>query len=196
MTTYFNEETHKYYIDDIEYPSVTEICDPISFQRLDELSKTLLNRARARGTEVHEMCEQYALTEEISDDMEESEYAPYIANFIEWFRTYQVEVLFTEKRLYSTKLGYCGTCDLLCKIDGKLTLVDYKATSAIDKKSLSVQLVGYKKLLKEYGYDVEETMVLHLKKDGYVYKPITLDEEWFEILLRHNQKMRGKYNGK
>ena len=105
-------------------------------------------------------------------------------------------MIYAEKSLFSAKLGYCGTCDLLCEIDNKLTLVDYKATSAIDKKSLSVQLVGYKRLLAEYGFQTQAEMVLHLKKDGYVYKPITLDQEWFDILLRHNQKLKEKYNGK
>jgi len=35
---------------------------------------------------------------------------------------------------------YCGTCDLVCEIDGETYLVDFKTTSAVDKKSLSVQL--------------------------------------------------------
>lgn len=192
----FDEETHKYTINGIEYPSVTEICEPISFKRLDALSKNVLEQAKQRGKEIHELCEEYALIQEITDDMRESQYSPYIANFIEWFKTYQPNVIYAEKSLFSAKLGYCGTCDLLCEIDNKLTLVDYKATSAIDKKSLSVQLVGYKRLLAEYGFQTQAEMVLHLKKDGYVYKPITLDQEWFDILLRHNQKLKEKYNGK
>ena len=71
MTTNFDEETHKYTIDGIEYPSVTEICEPISFKRLDALSKSLLDRAKQRGTEVHELCETYALTGEVDDEMKE-----------------------------------------------------------------------------------------------------------------------------
>lgn len=196
MTTNFDEETHKYTIDGIEYPSVTEICEPISFKRLDALSKSLLDRAKQRGTEVHELCETYALTGEVDDEIKESPYLPYIASFVEWYKTYRPKVIYTEKALFSAKLGYCGKCDLVCEIDGKIFLIDYKATSAIDKKSLSVQLVGYKNLLAEYGINTECEYVLHLKKDGYVFKPIKLDYEWFDILLKHNKKLKEKYNGK
>ena len=36
MKTFFDEEKHKYYINEIEVPSVTEIAEPISFNRLND----------------------------------------------------------------------------------------------------------------------------------------------------------------
>lgn len=193
MKNRFDETTHKYYIDDIEYPSVTEIAEPISFKRLDALQKSVLEKARNRGTAVHEYCEEFALVGEIEEDTIESEYLPYVAYFIEWWRTYRPKVLFTEKRLFCAELGYCGTLDLLCEIDGEIVLIDYKATSAIDKKSLGVQLYGYKQLIEKcLGIKVDRFMVLHLKKDGYVYKAIEPNQEWFDLLKKHNKFMRSK----
>ena len=49
---------------------------------------------------------------------------------------------------------------------------------------------------KENNIKLDESWFLHIKKDGYVFKPITKDSEWFDLLLKHNQKLKEKYNGK
>ena len=49
----FDKDTHTYTIADEEYPSVTEICEPISFKKLDALSKQILDNAARRGAKVH-----------------------------------------------------------------------------------------------------------------------------------------------
>lgn len=192
MTGRFDPETHTYYVNEVAVPSVTEIAKPISFERLDALQKMLLDRARARGIRCHELAEEYLLTGDVTDV--EMEYQEYINQFILWARTYRPKVLFTEKVMYSDE--FCGTTDLICVIDGKVILVDYKFTSVADKKSLSVQLEGYKRLCKLYGIEVDDFYYLHIKKDGYVFKPVKLDPEWFDLLLAHNKKMKEKYNGK
>jgi hypothetical protein len=194
MSNYFDEETHKYYVDDEEKPSVTEIAKPISFERLDALQKSMLEKARARGERCHELAEEYLLLGELDIEEIETEFIPYIQQFILWVKTYRPKVIFTEKKLYGSE--FCGTLDLLCEIDGKVINVDYKFTSAIDKKSLSVQLEGYDRLAKINNIHIDESWYLHIKKDGFVLKPITKDSEWFDVLLTHNNKMRGKYNGK
>lgn len=194
MSNYFDEETHKYYVDGVEKPSVTEIANPISFERLDALQKSILERARARGTRCHELAEEYLILGEIDVDEIETEFIPYMQQFVLWVKTYRPKVIFTEKRLFGNE--FCGTLDLICEIDGKVINVDYKFTSSIDKKSLSVQLEGYSRLAKENGIQIDEGWFLHIKKDSFVFKPITKDSEWFDLLLAHNKKMRGKYNGK
>lgn len=194
MQTFYDEENHKYYVDGLEKPSITEIANPISAERLNALQMALVERARQRGSRCHELAEEYLLLGELDIDEIEAEYFPYIQQFVLWVKTYRPKVLFTERRLFGK--DFCGTLDLLCEIDGKVINVDYKFTSAIDKKSLSVQLEGYYRLAKENGIHIDESWFLHIKKDGFVFKPITKDSEWFDILLAHNKKMRGKYNGK
>ena len=191
---YYDEENHKYYVNGVEKPSVTEIAKPISSERLNALQMALVERARQRGSRCHEIAEEYLLLGELDTEEIEAEYFPYIQQFVLWVKTYRPKVLFTEKRLFGE--DFCGTLDLLCEIDGKVINVDYKFTSAIDKKSLSVQLEGYDRLAKINNIHIDESWFLHIKKDGYVFKPITKDSEWFDILLAHNKKMRGKYNGK
>lgn len=190
----YNEELHQYFVGGEEKPSVTEIANPISFERLSALQFSLLERARARGSRCHELFEQYLLLGELDTEEIEVEYFPYVQQFVLWAKTYRPKVLYTEKKLYGEE--FCGTADLICVIDGKLIIVDYKVTSAIDKKSLSVQLEGYYRLCKKIGLEIEDCYFLHIKKDSYVFKPIKRDAEWFDILLFHNKKMRGKYDGK
>lgn len=190
----FDEENHKYYVDGVEKPSVTEIADPISFERLNELQKSLVERARRRGERCHELAEQYLLLEELDTEEIEVEYFPYIQQFVLWVKTYRPKVIFTEKILFGKE--FCGKLDLICEIDGKTINVDYKFTSVIDKKYLSVQAEGYDRLAKENFIHIDESWFLHVRKDSFVFKPITKDSEWFDILFAHNKKMRGKYNGK
>lgn len=193
METYYDEETHKYYVDNIEKPSVTEIATPISFERLDALQKSLLDRARQRGSRCHELFEEYLLTGELDIEEIEPEYIPYVQQFILWEKTYRPKIIYTEKKLFSYE--FCGTCDLICEIDGKKILIDYKCTSVADKKSLSVQLEGYYRLCEYHGIEIDDCYYLHIKKDGYVFKPIKRNWKWFDILLEHNTFMKEKYNG-
>lgn len=193
LNTYYDEENHKYYVDDIEKPSITDIASPISFQRLNALQQSLVEKAKTRGRRCHELFEEYLLIGELDIDTIESEYIPYVQQFILWVKAYRPKILFTEKKMFSK--DFCGTCDLICIIDGKVILIDYKCTSVADKKSLSVQLEGYYRLCQKYEIKIDDTYYLHIKKDSYVFKPIKRDAEWFDNLLWHNKKMKEKYNG-
>jgi hypothetical protein len=191
---YYDEENHKYYVNGEEKPSVTEIAKPISFERLTALQQSILERARLRGSRCHELFEEYLLIGELDFNEIESDYIPYVEQFILWVRTYRPKVIFTEKKLFSNE--FCGTCDLICEIDGKRIIVDYKCTSAADKKSLSVQLEGYFRLCEYWGIEIDDCYYLHIKKDGFVFKPIKRNEKWFDILLEHYYFMKEKYDGK
>lgn len=194
MKTFYNEETHEYFVDDVKVPNITNIASPISFERLDALQKSLVDRAKARGSRCHELFEEYLLCGELDIETIETEYIPYVQQFILWAKTYRPKVIFTEKKLFSK--DFCGTCDLICEIDGKTFLVDYKVTSSLDIKSLSVQLEGYKQLCDIYNISIDECYALHIKKDSYIFKKIETNKEWFEVLLKHNKFMRGEYNAK
>ena len=192
----FDKETHTYTIADEAYPSVTEICEPISFKKLDALSKQILDNAARRGAKVHEAISEFVLTDEYDIEEMESDLIPYFAAFIEWWNTYHPTTLFSEFILGDANLGYCGTCDFIGRVDGKTVLIDFKTTSSVDVKYLAVQLAGYKRLLDARGINIDEAYVLPLKKTGaYSYRKIEPDYEWFDILQAHNKKMRCK-NGR
>lgn len=189
MSNIYNDETHEYFVDGNYSPSVTEIAKPISFEKLSRLDEAILNKARLRGTAVHEYAQLYLLIGELDEEEIPSEYYPYVKQFKDWVFTYKPKVLFTEYRMFSP--DFSGTCDLICEIDGETVLVDYKTTSAIDIKSLSVQLAGYSILAEKYGIHIDRAYSLHLKKDSWTFKERGRDYEWFNLLLIHNKKMRG-----
>lgn len=193
---YFDEESHEYFRNGEKKPSVTDICKPVSSDRLGPLPPAMLERASERGRRIHEICQEYLLTDgNIDWDEIDPADLPYIEQFDNWYITYQPKVLYSEFVMFSDE--YCGTCDLVCEIDGETYLVDFKTTSAVDKKSLSVQLEGYKRLLENiYGVDIDKTCYLWLnnrdKVDGYVFKEIVPNAEWFDVLLKHNEFMNKK----
>ena len=189
-----DEDNHIYYWKGKIVPSVTEIAKPISFSRLNDLPKWVVENARNRGKAVHEYAEEYLLCGELDFENIEAEYIPFVENFVNWARTYKPKVLYTEYKMGCEE--FAGTLDLICEIDKEIVLVDYKTTSVVDKKSLSVQLEGYDRLAKLQGIFINRYKYLHLKKDGYVFKDIVLDPDWFDLLLQHNKKMKEKYNGK
>ena len=193
MQTSYNEEEHKYYVDGKEVPTITEIASPISAERLNALQQSLLDRARARGTRCHEMFEEYLLIGELDIEEIETEYIPYVQQFILWAKTYRPKVLYTEKKLFGYE--FCGTADCIAQIDNKTILIDFKCTSVADKKSLSVQLEGYYRLCYLNKIEIDECYYLHVKKDGYVFKPIKRNPKWFDILLEHKKFMKEKYDG-
>lgn len=205
MNSYI-EETHTYLINGEEVASVTEICNPITFDKYNILPQHLLKYVADRGSRIHDYLEEYCLTGVLDYEEVDSDCLPYIYAFEEWYRTYRPKVLYTELMMFHKDKKYAGRTDLICIIDNKVINIDFKSTATINNKALSVQMYGYKELAKEgvNEYDnpidlhIEESWVLQLKKDQtYVFKKVETDQEWFELLLKHTKKMKGtNKNGK
>lgn len=159
----FDEKSHIYRQDGIEVPSVTKIIEPLSRELYKGISDSVLQNAADRGTAVHSAIEFY-LEYGIRDIR--AEFGPYLDAFVDWASTKHPTVIGTEIRLYHSLLRYAGTCDLLCEIGGKLTLVDHKTTSAVNHKVCSVQLEAYAQALANAGIEVERKLILHLSKTG------------------------------
>lgn len=188
-------------INGIEVPSVTEICNPITFDKYNALPQQLLKYVADRGSRIHEYLEEYCLYGELDYEKVDSDCLPYIYAFEEWYRTYKPKILFTELMMFHKDKKYAGRTDLICIIDNKVINIDFKSTATINKKALSVQMYGYKDLalngVNEFDVPInlviEESWVLQLKKDQtYSYQKITSDQEWFDLLLKHTHKMKGK----
>ena len=159
----FDEATHTYRLDGNVLPSVTTIMKPLSAFEYRNVPESALEKAADRGTTVHNAIEifiKYGI-----DDIP-TEFRPYLDAFIDWWNEKKPVVIGSEIRLYHRMFRYCGTCDLLCLIDGKLILIDYKTTYAVMEKMCGVQLEGYAKALSSHGINVDEKRILHLKKDG------------------------------
>ena len=65
-----------------------------------------------------------------------------------------------EVEVHSDRYGYAGRFDLVCEINGKIWLIDFKTGKDIYPES-SLQLVAYKTAIEEQG-------IMHVDKTGVV----------------------------
>ena len=159
----FRDEDHTYTLNGLEIPSVTTLMKPLSAEAYKTVDPDTLNKAARRGTAVHNALENYAKfgIEDIDPDLR-----CYFDAFLNWWELRKPEPIATEHRLYHKIMRYAGTADLICLIDGKVTLVDYKTSSQVNTKMCAVQLEGYDRALESHGIEIENRLILHLSKNG------------------------------
>ena len=159
----FDDDKHIYKLNGIEIPSVTTIMKPLSNAEYNGISESTLRKAAEKGTAVHSAAEIWAKFK--IEDIE-PEYRGYFDAFLEWWNINDPKVVGSEVRLYHKIMRYAGTADLIAWIDGKLTLIDYKTTSKLIEMNCGVQLEAYAKALASHGINIQQKMILHLKRDG------------------------------
>ena len=98
-------------------------------------------------------------------------------SFLEWQKHKTIEPILIETSLVSEKYRYGGTLDFYGKIDGILTLADWKTGSGI-YDSYVYQLSAYRNLLVENGYEnPERVMIVRINRE---------ENERFEELVKKN----------
>ena len=87
--------------------------------------------------------------------------------YLEW-KSYQdeFEPMFSEIPLVSEEHQYSGTFDLIAKLNGKVTLIDFKTCSSIHYEAL-IQTVAYKKMIEENNLvdKIEQIVILRIGRD-------------------------------
>ena len=170
------DEHHIYRLDGVVLPSVSEIMKPLTEAYYSDIDESVMETARIRGSMVHEAIENY-IHFGIYDPAAEE----YVKHFIAWQEKFKPSIIMTE--IMFTNGVYAGTIDMYCMIGGRMVLVDLKVTSKINRELLEVQLAAYKELLLHNGLEVEQTMVLHLKKTGWKYEQIPVNHwKWRELV--------------
>ena len=122
------------------YPSVTTVLGRLKAQAIQEwrnrvgaeTANKITTKAARRGTNVHQMCEDY-----LNNDYNAMKYMPVD---IETFNSIRpilndinnIHVL--EGRLYSHHLGLAGTVDCIAEYKGKLSVIDFKTSLKPKKK--------------------------------------------------------------
>lgn len=132
--------------------------------------------------------------------LDRSEYAPadidkaetaFLA-YLEWEGRQDIEVLEAELQLVHPHYYYGGTIDMLCKLNGRRTMVDFKTSKGVYPDHV-IQLAAYRTLIVDtvledtsasddlLGEWVEApSLILHLSKDdgrftAHEYKPKQLE---------------------
>jgi len=151
-----------------------------------ELGKYMDNLADI-GTLAHKMVENHIgkimkveIDEDYSDYNEKqiSMAENAALKFFSWEKENKVEYLASELQMVSEKHRFGGCCDIYALLNGKKTLIDLKTSKGIFGEMFT-QVAGYKMLLEENGYPVENVKILRIGRDeseGFDDKSVPLIE--------------------
>ena len=160
----FFEDGHRYELDGIVIPSVSKILERMCDFRF--VKEADLERSRRRGKAIHKTIEMYEL-----DTLEQSTLSPFLqrclANWIDFKKDCEYEVVHTERLVHSSSFGYAGTLDSGGILRRKDTLLDMKSGAVYPWHKL--QTMGYKIAGVERGIMTNTTNRASLYID---------DQEW------------------
>ncbi|WP_343692786.1 PD-(D/E)XK nuclease family protein [Chitinophaga sp.] len=159
------------------YPSVTTVLEALpKGWALEQWKKDLghnadlvLERAAKEGSNVHDAIESYLGGAEVrwQDEKTGNSYNltewTSILRFVDFWETYQPELIANEMNIISDTYRLGGTIDIVCRIAGQLWLIDAKTSNSI-YDSMELQLSAYATMWNEVAPEkIERTGILHLK---------------------------------
>ena len=149
------------------YPSVTAVLGKMTDKSAldawkkrvgDQEAARVSARAATRGTNVHTMCENYVLGNEIDMSMPHN---MMMFRQIKMVLDEKVDMIrATECTLFSDHLKIAGTCDLIADYDGRLSIIDYKTSAKLKRKEW---IEGYFLQASLYAYMLWEMTGIHVK---------------------------------
>ncbi len=177
------------------YPSVTYVLSyyPKGRNFEDWLKKVgyasdfIAKKAADEGTLVHNLAESYLKGEKI-ELMDEDQNPKYdikiwkmFLRFVDFWETSGAELIETEVFLYSDALNIAGTCDLVCKINDEVCVMDIKTSNHL-QITYELQSAIYAKCFEEcYDQKVDKVGILWLKSPKRSYKEGLLQGKGWEV---------------
>ena len=171
------DEVRMYSIDEsTAYPSITSIISFINRDKFadwrakvgNEAANKKTRHATRRGTDLHLVFEKYLQNEDIKKlDEYQKPLIQYMFNFAKPFIDERLNNIYhQETNMYSSRLCLAGTVDLICEVDGELSIVDFK-TSEREKpeewlEDYFVQLSAYWAMFSEQTGVVPKKLVVFL----------------------------------
>lgn len=154
----FVEETHQYFLGDIELQGITSTLIPKAYpSTYMGIDQETLENAAARGTMMHKVIEGY-----INDG---TYYAglPELDNFIKVMRDNKLVCLATEY-IVSDNENFASAIDLVM-VNGKneICLVDLKRTSELHFEEVALQLSIYKRWFERMNPDIKVSHIYVLR---------------------------------
>ena len=173
-----NDE-HYYFVNEQYFPSVTKILGesmpmPYALRQWigdvgNEKAEEKFESAGDLGTFVHDTCEALLKGEKIKlseirfkEKLLPDRVKKMLVGFVNWVALYQPEykvgnIEFT----VASRLGYAGTLDLFCTINGEPYIIDFKTSSGV-YDSHKLQIIAYKNAYSEMTGIMPKVGILHL----------------------------------
>ena len=187
----FDEAAHRYTVDGVEVPSVTEVCRFLSYDQKSD-RPWLAKAAADRGTRVHAACAaiDYGIDPEETEDI-----SGYLKAYRRFLKDYRPDWEGIEYIAGDTILGVAGTVDRFGTLyDGRTCILDIKTGSQLHDAPLRAQLTGYKRLLAlDRGFYPDHLYALQLSKDGtYTVVDVRQDDELLNACIFIHNAVRRK----
>ncbi len=178
-------------------PQLVRWANRLGLEGIDSSKYT--DEAAAIGTLAHAMVLEHLTKEELDrttfsaaqiDQAENS-----VLSFLEWKKQHDIIPIACETKYVCDDIpflapdgemkmvGYGGTVDCYCMLDGKGTLLDFKTGSGIYNEYF-VQVAAYAELLKKAGLPVEECRILRIGRsedEGFEDRSVPNTERYYEI---------------
>ncbi len=166
QTIEFDEAAHRYTVDGVTVPSVTQLVSPLGGPELteDDSLELTVEAAADRGVTMHAYLAHRLQDGEREDFELPDAYLPY-ADAVELFLAeHQIIPLLIETALPGP--GFAGTPDLVCEFDGVSAILDYKFVAQVAKSRVGAQLGGYRALCEHNGIYVDKLFGVQFLPDG------------------------------
>lgn len=157
------------------YPSVTTVLDLYPkgkefnewLKRNGTDADAIVTMAADSGSKVHEAIDKLQQGAEVfwDDSIYTLREWQMINRFIDFYTLFQPEIISSEFTLVCDKHGIAGTVDMLCKLQGKLWLIDFKTSNYVHVTH-HIQAATYTTMFNEINKGkypaIQKTGILHL----------------------------------
>lgn len=150
------------------WPSVTECLQLAGLVDLSMIPRSILEKAKVRGSLVHEWTERIDRNNEAINDLPDN-IVPYINAWQFFKHQLKVDILAVEYPVKNVAYRYDGRLDRLALIQGRKCVIDIKCVYALHHTT-ALQTAGYAACLSE----PHDRYAVQLKPDGtYAMKQYT-----------------------
>lgn len=172
----FCPEKHEYRWNGKFIPSVTQIIgewikvtDYVNVYDGTIIPFDVFGQARDFGRAIHKACGLIVAGTLDWNSLDPSLVFP-LKRFEQWLNDFNVEIISSEKMMYSEKDELAGTADIICKIQKTLSIVEIK--TGLINNFVGAQTAGYERLYRaeEKYRGIIKRYELILQKDGSQYK--------------------------
>lgn len=173
---------------------------PLDEMEIKQLAKDAIwahrnvkDSAAEHGTWVHNFIQLYVEGENPNPPQNEKLLRA-VSSFTEWYKDLDIKNMECEKRLCSPTLELAGTVDLICELDGKLTIIDWKTGSGIYPEYV-LQMAAYVMMYEEeFGKTVDQVGVVNCSVKA-PFKTFFTDEiqrakDIYKLLLNLDREFR------
>ncbi len=143
------------------------------------------DKAATRGTIVHDSIEKLLKGESV--ETEDEEIAKHLMCFKKFYAEHDIEATDIELFLISPNLDFAGTPDLICKLDGKTWLIDFKTGNFYKTHPLQCRM---------YALLYEDIFGIKIDGIGGLYTKSTWIKEANYIFKKfpYNDRAKAKYD--